>query len=56
MVYLLDVDLNVLLQVVAVQVENQVVDKVETITHDDQRQLVRQLRLLHQATAEHTEH
>lgn len=38
--YLLDVDLDVLLQVVAVQVEDEVVDKVEAVADDDERQLV----------------
>lgn len=38
--HLLDINLNVLLQVVAVQVEDQVVDKVKTVTDDDERQLV----------------
>lgn len=33
--YLLNIDLNVLLQVVAVQVEDQVMDKVKTVTDDD---------------------
>lgn len=44
--YFLHVDLNVFLQVVAVQVEDQVVDKVEAVTHDDERELVGQLGLL----------
>ena len=38
--HLLNIDLNVLLQVVAIQVEDQVVDKVETVADDDERQLV----------------
>lgn len=38
--HLLDINLNVLLQVVAVQVEDQVVDKVKTVADDDERQLV----------------
>uniref|UniRef100_A0A1I8JFC5 NAD-specific glutamate dehydrogenase n=1 Tax=Macrostomum lignano TaxID=282301 RepID=A0A1I8JFC5_9PLAT len=38
--------LNVLLQTVAVQVEHQVVHKVEPVAHDDERQLVGQLGLL----------
>lgn len=38
--YLLNIDLNVFLQVVAVQVEDQVVDKVKSVTDDDQWQLV----------------
>lgn len=45
--YLLDVDLNVLLQVVAIQVEHKVVHKVKAVTDDDQRQLVGQLGFLH---------
>ena len=44
--YLLHVDLDVLLQGVAVEVEHQVVDEVEAVAHDDERQLVRQLGLL----------
>lgn len=38
--HLLNVDLNVLLQVVAVQVEHQVVDEVEAVADDDEWQLV----------------
>lgn len=38
--YLLDVDLDVLLQVVAVQVEDEVVDKVKPVADDDEWQLV----------------
>jgi len=38
--HLLYVDLDVLLQVVAVQVEHKVVNVVETIADDDQWQLV----------------
>ena len=38
--YLLNIDLDVLLQVVAVQVEHQVVDKVKAVTDDDEWQLV----------------
>jgi len=44
--HLLDVDLDVLLQVVAVQVQHKVVNVVETIADNDQWQLVGQLRLL----------
>lgn len=44
--YLLNIDLNVLLQSVAVEVENQVMDKVKAVTHYDQRQLVCQFSLL----------
>lgn len=44
--YLLNIDLNVLLQVVAVEVEDQVVDKVETITDDDEWQLVSEFGFL----------
>lgn len=45
-VYLLHVDLNVLLQIIAVEVENKVMDKVKAITDDDQRELVGQFGLL----------
>lgn len=45
--YLLDVNLDVLLQVVAVQIKDQVVDKVEAVAHDDERQLIGQFRFLH---------
>lgn len=38
--HLLDINLNVFLQVVAIQVKDQVVDKVKTVTDDDERQLV----------------
>lgn len=49
--YLLNIDLNVLLQVVAIQVEDQVVDKVKTVTDDDERQLVGEFGFL----SSHTE-
>ena len=42
----MDVDLDVLLQAVAIEVEDQVVDKVETITDDDEGKLVCQLGFL----------
>ena len=45
-VYLLHVDLDVLLQGVAVEIQHQVVDEVEAVAHDDERQLVRKLGLL----------
>lgn len=45
--YLLHVDLNVLLQIVAVQIEDQVVDKVKSVAHDDERKLISQFRFLH---------
>lgn len=44
--YLLNIDLNVLLQIVAVQVEDQIVDKVESVTDDDQWQLVGEFSFL----------
>lgn len=44
--YLLNVDLNVLLQIIAVQVEDQVMDKVESVTDDDQWQLVGEFSFL----------
>ena len=44
--YLLNIDLNVLLQVVAIQVEDQVMDKVKTITDDDERELVSEFGFL----------
>lgn len=44
--YLLHVDFNVFLQTVAVQVQDQIVDKVEAVTDDDQRQLVGQFGFL----------
>lgn len=44
--HLLHIDLNVFLQAVAVQVQNQIVDKIEAVTHNDQRQLVSQLGFL----------
>lgn len=43
---LLNVDLNVLLQIVAVQVEDQVMDKVKSVTDDDQWQLVGEFSFL----------
>lgn len=44
--HLLDINLDVLLQVVAVQIEHQVMDKVKAVAHNDERQLVRQFGLL----------
>ncbi len=44
--YLLHVDLNVLLQAVAVQVQDQIMDKIKAVTYNDQRQLVSQLGFL----------
>lgn len=44
--YLLNIDLNVLLQIVAVQVEDQVMDKVKSVTDDDQWQLVGEFSFL----------
>lgn len=45
--YLLHINLNVLLQIVAVQIKNQVVDKIKAVAHDDERQLISQFRFLH---------
>lgn len=44
--HLLDVNLNVLLQVIPVQIEHEVVHKVESIADDDEWQLVGELGLL----------
>lgn len=44
--YFLHIDLNVFLQVVTVQVEDQVMHKVEAVTHNDEWELVGQLGLL----------
>lgn len=46
MMYLLHIDLNVFLQAVAVQVQDQIMDKIKAVTHNDQRQLVGQLGFL----------
>ena len=43
---LLDVDLDILLQVVPVQVEHQIMDKVVSVADDDERKLIRQFGLL----------
>ena len=43
---LLHVDLDVLLEVVAVQVENEIMHVIEAVAHNDERQLIRQLGLL----------
>ena len=45
--YLLHIDLNVLLQVIAIQVEHKVVDKVETVAYYNQGELISQFGLLH---------
>lgn len=45
--HLLDINLDVLLQVVAVQVEDQVMDEVKTVTDDDERQLVSEFGFLY---------
>ncbi len=42
---LLHIDLDVLLQVVAVQIEDEVMHKVKAVANDDERQLIRQLSL-----------
>ena len=44
--YLLHVDLNVLLQVVAIEVEYEVMNKIETVRYDDERKLICQFGLL----------
>lgn len=44
--HLLHVNLNVLLQIVLVEVQHQVVHKVEAVAHNDEGQLVGQLGLL----------
>lgn len=44
--YLLNINLDVLLQVVVVQVQDKVVDKIKPITHDDKGKLVCELGLL----------
>ncbi len=38
--YLLYVDLDVLLQAVAIQVEHEIVDEIEAVAHDDERKLI----------------
>lgn len=48
--YLLHINLNVLLQIVAVQIEDQVMDKIKAVAHDDKRQLISQFRLLYMIT------
>lgn len=50
--HLLNIDLNVLLQVVAVQVEDQVVDKVKAVADDDEWQLVGEFGFLSLHTVE----
>ena len=49
--HLLHVDLDVLLQVVAVKVQHQVVNEVEAVAHDDERQLIGQFRFLRNKTS-----
>lgn len=44
--YFLHVDFNVFLEIVAVQIEHQVMYKVKAITHNDQRKLICKLGLL----------
>ena len=51
--YLLHVDLNVLLKVVAVKVEHKVMHVVEAVADDDERQLVCQLRFLTTTQPQH---
>lgn len=46
------VDFNVFLEIVAVEIEHQVVNKVKAITHDDQRKLICKLGLLQQGKLE----
>lgn len=52
--YLLNIDLNVLLQVVAVQVEDQVMDKVEAVTDNNEWQLVSEFGFLFKTQDEET--
>ena len=44
--YLLHIDLDVLLQAVAVKVEDEVVDQIQPVTDDDEGQLISQFGLL----------
>ena len=44
--YLLNIDLDVLLEIVPVEVQDQVVDEVKPVTDDDEGQLVGELSLL----------
>lgn len=44
--YLLHINLNVLLQIVAVQIKNQVVDEIKAVAHNDERQLISQFCFL----------
>lgn len=44
--HLLDINLDVFLQVVSVQVEDKIVDKIKPVTDDDERQLVSEFGFL----------
>lgn len=50
--YLLYVDLDVFLQAVAVQVQNEIVDEIEAVAHDDERQLICEFGFLCNDTTE----
>lgn len=44
--YLLHINLDVFLEVVSVQVQDQIMDKIKAVTHDDQWKLVSQFCFL----------
>lgn len=44
--YLLYIDLNVLLKVVSIEIQHQVMHKIESVTNNDQGQLISQLSFL----------
>lgn len=44
--YFLHINFNVFLEIVAVEIEDQVMNKVEAIAHNDQRKLICKLGLL----------
>ena len=52
--YLLYINLNVLLKIVTIQIQNQIMHKVKSITHNDQRQLISQLSFLKQGNKNDT--
>lgn len=44
--YLLYINLNIFLEIISIQIQHQVVDKVKAVTHNDERQLVSEFSFL----------
>lgn len=44
--YLLYINLNIFLEIISIQIQHQVVDKVKAVAHDDERQLISEFSFL----------